>query len=180
MGVIMMSGVSAGQTGAAKAPLAKLGLRKPPSGNPEGLALLGEPVWVGAFGWGHWLGKDWLWKEGKHTKKICMCICRFRCAGKVQKNYTYTQYVLTYQCMYVGLCILHGRRHRGQGATAPLLWRGGGAVPVPSLTFWLQISPPTSSLSFLRLCGISRDIHGLQLVDYNTQIRANIFTKYTI
>ena len=24
--------------------LAELGLRKPPSGNPEGLALLGEPV----------------------------------------------------------------------------------------------------------------------------------------
>ena len=38
----MTSGVSAGRTGAAKAP----------SGNPEGLALLGEPVWVGAFGWG--------------------------------------------------------------------------------------------------------------------------------
>ena len=32
--------------------LGELGLRKPPSGNAEGLALLGEPVWVGAFGWG--------------------------------------------------------------------------------------------------------------------------------
>ena len=31
---------------------AELGLRKPPSGNPEGLALLAEPVWVEAFGWG--------------------------------------------------------------------------------------------------------------------------------
>ena len=37
----MISGVSA----------AELGLRKPPSGNPKGLALLGEPV-HGAFGWG--------------------------------------------------------------------------------------------------------------------------------
>ena len=32
--------------------LAELGLPKPPSGTPKGLALLGEPVWVGAFGWG--------------------------------------------------------------------------------------------------------------------------------
>ena len=31
---------------------ASVGLRKPPSGNREGLALLGEPVWAGAFGWG--------------------------------------------------------------------------------------------------------------------------------
>ena len=32
-----------------------------------------------------------------HTKKVRMCVCRFRCAGKVKQNYTYTQYVLTYR-----------------------------------------------------------------------------------
>ena len=37
--------------GAISVKLAELGLRKPPSGSPKGLALLGEPVWVGAFGW---------------------------------------------------------------------------------------------------------------------------------
>ena len=45
----MTSGVFAARTWPAKAPY---------SGNPDGLALLGEPVWVhGAFGWGG--GTDW-------------------------------------------------------------------------------------------------------------------------
>ena len=69
-----------------------LGCESPLAETPKG-SLCWEDLcaWVGAFGWGggHLLG--WLWKESKHTKKICMCICRFRCAGKVQKNYTYTQ-----------------------------------------------------------------------------------------
>ena len=43
----MMSDVSAGRTWAAK-------LTRGPSGNPEVLALLGEPVWVGRLvGGGH-------------------------------------------------------------------------------------------------------------------------------
>ena len=45
--------------------------------------------WGRGGGGGHWGGG--LWKEGNHTKKTCICICRFRCAAKVQKNYTYTQ-----------------------------------------------------------------------------------------
>ena len=49
MGVIMTSGVSAGRTWPAETPDVSARF---PSGNPEGLALLGEPVWVGAFGWG--------------------------------------------------------------------------------------------------------------------------------
>ena len=36
--------------------LCELGLRKPPSGNPEGLPLLGEPVCVWGGGGGVWLG----------------------------------------------------------------------------------------------------------------------------
>ena len=89
-------------------------------------------------------------------------VCRFRCAGKVQKNYgsdvrgkckriTLTlSSVLTYQCMYVGLCIMHGLRQRGQRAEGdpppPGEWGGPPPtldIPVPSLTFGLQISPPT-------------------------------------
>ena len=56
--------------------------------------------------------------------------------------------VLTYQCMYVGLCILHGRRHRGQGATAPPLWREGwGRSPSRRLHFDFKSRHPLLRLA---------------------------------
>ena len=71
--------------------LAELGLRKPPSGNPEGLALLGEPVWVGAFGWGGG-ALTGVTVEGRQAHKEHMHVyLQVQLCGKVQKNYTYTQ-----------------------------------------------------------------------------------------
>ena len=86
-------------------------------------------MWVGAFGWG-----DCGRKVSIQRKYACV-FAGSDVLGKCKRITLTLSSILTYQCMYVGLCILHGRRHRGQGATALPLWRGGGAVPVPSLTF---------------------------------------------
>ena len=60
-----------------------LGCESPLAETPKG-----SLCWENLCGWGrlvegHWLW--WLWKEGKHTKKIWMCICRFRWAGKCKR-----------------------------------------------------------------------------------------------
>ena len=44
-------------------------------------------------------------------------------------------------------CILHGRRHRGQGATAPPLWREGGRSPSRRLHFDFKSRHPLLRLA---------------------------------
>ena len=91
---------------------------------------MGGGVWLGAL-----TGKGLTVEEGKHTKNACV-FAGSDVWGKCKRITLTLSSVLTYQCMYVGLCILHGRRQIGQGATAPpTLWREGGVVPILSLTF---------------------------------------------
>ena len=123
-------------------------------------------------------------------------VCRFRCAGKVQKNYgsdvrgkckriTLTlSSVLTYQCMYmyVCLCIMHGLRQRGQRATPPPLESGEvppySGHPRPVAYIWTSnLATHFKIASFAYCVCISRDIHGLQLVLYESlQLASSNFT----
>ena len=94
-------------------------------------------MWVGAFGCGGGGGgTDWgdcgrkVSTQRKHACVFGGSYARGKC-----KRITLTlSNVLTYRCVYVGICIMHGRRKRGQGATAPPpLWRVGGSAPPPTL-----------------------------------------------
>ena len=88
------------------------------------------------MGGGVWLeGSDW----GDCGRKVSTqrnYVCVFAGSdvrGKCKRITLTLSSVLTYRCMYVGLCIMHGRRQRGQGATAPPpVLESGEVLPPPS------------------------------------------------
>ena len=118
------------------------GCESPLAEPPKGLALLAEPVCVCVWGGGVWLGgTDW----GDYGRKVStqrkyVCVdAGSDVRGKCKRITLTLSSVLTYQCMYVGLCIMHGRRQRGQGVTAPPpSLESGEVLPTPLL--WISPS----------------------------------------
>ena len=169
----MTSGISAGRTWAAKA----LGLVETPKGSLCWENLCGcMGRLVGGTDWG-----DCGRKVSTQRKYACV-FAGSDVLGKCKRITLTLSSVLTYRCMYVSLCIMHGRRQRGQGATAapPPFWRVGRVSPPllwtsPSrrlhfIYFDFKSRPPhfkIASFAYVYTF-ISRDIHGLQLVWMDT------------
>ena len=116
----MTSGVSAGRT---------IGLRK------------GTLCWENLCGWGHLVGgTDWGdcgRKVSTHTKYAC-AFAGSDVRGKCTIITLKLSSVLTFRCMYVGICIMHGLRQRGQGPTPP-----------PPSGEWEGSPPPLRRLHFI-------------------------------
>ena len=110
--------------------LAELGLRKPPSGTPP--PPRGSLCWENLCGWGRLVGgTDWgdCGRKVSTQRKYACVFAGSDVQGKCKRNTLILSSVLTYRCMYVGLCIMHGRRKRGQGAAAPSGEWGGSDPP---------------------------------------------------
>ena len=109
----------------------------------------GSLCWENLCGWGRLFGgTDWGDSGRKvSTQRKYACVFAGSDVREKCKRITLTlSSVLTYQCVYVGLCIMHGRRQRGQGATAPSLESGEVLPPPPTHTHTLDI--PLPSLTF--------------------------------
>ena len=79
------------------------------------------------MGGGVWLGGGTDCGDCRRKVGISMCICRFRCAGKIQRDYSS---ILTYRCMYVGLCIMGvGRGGSWRPPPPPPPLESGEVVP---------------------------------------------------
>ena len=90
-----------------------------------GRTCVGGGVWLGAL-----TGKGLTGRKVSTQRKYAYVFAGSDVQGKCKRITLTLSSVLTYQCMYVGLCILHGRRQRGPGATAPPPSLGGGPRPV--------------------------------------------------
>ena len=147
-----MSGVSVGRTWAWK----------PPSGNPEGLALLGELVWVGRLVGGTDWG-DCGRKVSTHRKHACI-FAGSDVRGKCKRITLTLSSVLTYgyTCRYRYTYVCRSMYHvwtsekRAGGPPPPGEWGGSARdISVPSLTFYIlrvQISPSTLKYIPLPMC----------------------------
>ena len=97
-----------------------------------GGTCVGGGVWLGGTDWG-----DCGRKVSTQRKYACV-FAGSDVPGKCKRITLTLNSVLTYRCMYVGLCIMHGadgRRQRGQGATAPPppSLASGEVLPLPLL-----------------------------------------------
>ena len=88
---------------------------------------MGGGIWLGGTDWG-----DCGRKVSTQRKYPCV-FAGSDVRGKCKRITLTLSSVLTYQCMYVGLCIMHGRRQRGHGATEPLSGQWGASSPAPTL-----------------------------------------------
>ena len=112
----------------------------------------GSLCWENLCGWGRLVGgTDWertdCGRKVSTQRKYACVFAGSDVLGKCKRITLTLSSVLTYQCMYVGLCILHGRRHRGQGATAPLSGERGGWSPSRRLHFDFKSRHPLLRLA---------------------------------
>ena len=128
----MTSGVSAGTLAPSSFCWPNLGCESPLVETPKGLLCwMGEPVWAGGLVGGTDCA-DCGRKVSTQTKYAFVGLfAGSDVRGKCKRITLTLSSVLTYRCMYVGLCIMGVG---GQGASIPLSGEWGGSAPPPLWT----------------------------------------------